>query len=220
MPVDKQHWLGQLHASNFHNAFCQYRDIAKCIGATGRILIVGPGQGLDLTVFKSRGYSVTTYDIDAEFRPDHLGSVHDMSRFSDGQFDAVIASHVLEHMSYALFDAALSELARVARCALVYLPYAGRHIDLSFTGAREHHLRLNVPPFWRVPSLQTPRFSGGQHFWEIGVWGCSRRKIERDISKHFEIVSAYQNPFWLVSMNYVLESRAAASRHVRGGEAP
>ena len=210
MPVDKIKWLSELHLSNFHNAFYQYRDVRACIGNRGKILIVGPGQGLDLAVFRSQGYEVTTYDIDADFKPDHLGSVHEMDCFGDGQFDVVIASHVLEHMSHSLLEPALRELSRVARHALVYLPYAGRHIDISFTqfqSVAEHHLRINVTPFWRRPSLERPLFAGGQHFWEIGVHGCSAAAIRRQMEKHFDVLDAYQNPHWLVSMNFVLRSR-------------
>lgn len=210
MPVDKKAWLAELHISNFHNAYYQYRDARACIGDQGRILIVGPGQGLGAAVFRSRGYEVTTYDIDPEIGPDHVGSVHDMKVFTDGQFDLVIASHVLEHMSFALLDDGLRELSRVARFALVYLPYAGRHLDLSLHNTREHHLRLNLPPFWRRPSLERPLFAGGQHFWEIGVWGITRGTIQEAMEEHFAVIDSYQNPHWLVSMNFVLRSRRRA----------
>src|SRR5258708_32879657 len=136
MPVDKAVWLSQLHLSNFNNAFCEYRDVQAYTRAH-KILIVGPGQGLEVTVFRSRGYDVTTYDIDREFTPDHLGSVHDMSCFTNKQFDVVIASHVLEHMSFSYFDTALKELGRVAHHALIYLPFAGRHIDFGLTNSKE-----------------------------------------------------------------------------------
>jgi hypothetical protein len=212
MPVDKLQWLSQLHLSNFHNAYYEFRDVQRCIGSRGKLLVVGVGQGLDVTVFRSRGYDVTSYDIDPDFGPDRVGSVHDMSCFADDEFDAAVASHVLEHMSLSLLDSGLRELSRVARHAIVYLPYAGRHLDLSFTqfqGSFEHHWRVNVPPFWRRPSPEKPLFAGGQHFWEVGLRGCSRRAIRRRMEQYFEVVSMYQNPHWLVSMNFVLRSRRA-----------
>src|SRR5262249_55465803 len=133
--------------------------------------------------------------------------VHEMKVFSDGQFDLVIASHVLEHMSFALLDAGLRELSRVARFALVYLPFAGRHIDLSVALPRELHLRLNLPPFWHVPSPELPRLAACQHFWAIGVWGVTKGTIRQAMGKHFAVLDSYQNPHWLVSMNFVLRSR-------------
>jgi hypothetical protein len=212
MPVDMRQWLKELHMSNFHNAYYEYRDTRACLGDQGKILVVGPGQGLGVAVLRARGYEVTTYDIDPEVRPDYQGSVHEMKDFGDGQFDLVIASHVLEHMSFALLDGALRELGRVARFALVYLPFAGRHIDLSLSLPREFHLRLNLPAFWRRPSLERPRFAAGQHFWEIGVWGVGRTTVQRAMEKHFEVLDSYQNPHWLVSMNFVLRSLRRPAR--------
>lgn len=209
MPVDKQAWLSRLHISNFVNAFHQYEDVVAHTDGK-RILVIGPGQGLEVAVFRSQGYDVTSYDIDAEIGADFIGSVHDMKCFAAKSFDVVIASHVLEHMSFALFDAGLREIARVGRYALIYLPYAGRHVELGLVwrqAYQEKRFVLNVPPFWRKPSLVEPRFAGGQHFWEVGVRGCSVRKIRSSIQTHFDVLAAYQNPDWLVSMNFVLASR-------------
>src|SRR5689334_241449 len=100
MPVDREAWKRELHRSNFVNAYYEYRDLQRCPGAR-RVLIVGPGQGLDTLVLKWRGYDVTTFDIDQTFAPDHIGSVHEMPMFADAAFDVVIASHVLEHLAVA-----------------------------------------------------------------------------------------------------------------------
>lgn len=47
---------------------------------------------------KAEGWEI----LDALERPevDHVGNARDLSRFSDATFDAVYASHVLEHFSY------------------------------------------------------------------------------------------------------------------------
>lgn len=211
MPVDKEAWRSRLHLSNFVNAAHQYEDVVSCTPGK-RLLVIGPGQGLETAVFRSSGFEVVTYDIDVAMAPDVTGSAHDMSCFGNGQFDVAIASHVLEHMAFPFFEPALREMSRVARHALVYLPYGGRHLELGLVRRqheREYHLRLNIPPFWRQPSTSEARFADGQHYWEIGVRGCSRRRIAGMLAKHFTILRAYQNPHWLVSMNYVLASRAS-----------
>jgi len=211
MPVDKPAWLARLHASNFMNAWHQYDDLVTHTRGR-RVLVIGPGQGLEAAVLRSQNYQVTTYDIDPDFQPDVVGSAHDLRVFADGQFDAVVASHVLEHMAFGYFERALAEIGRVGRFALVYLPYAGRHWDLGVIRRQhlaEHHLRLNVPPFWRVPSATEARFAGGQHYWEVGIRGCSRRAITAIVARHFRILRAYQNPHWLVSWNYVLAGPSA-----------
>jgi hypothetical protein len=212
MPVDREQWRAQIHRSNFVNTYSQYRDIQSC-GEVKRILVVGPGQGLDTAVLRWAGYEVTTFDIDETFGPDVIGSVHDMSTFADGQFDLVTASHVVEHIAVPYLDAALAELARVGRHALIYLPVHGRHIQLRLApgfGDLDLSFVFDVFNYLRKPDGVTPRYQGGQHFWEIGMRGFRVRDVHARLSRHFEVLRHYRNPDWTISYNFVLRSRRHA----------
>jgi hypothetical protein len=212
MPVDPVHWGSQLHLSNFINAYYQYRDL-QGLGTVKSVLIVGPGQGLGANVLKWRGYEVTTLDIDDAFRPDFTGSVHEMKMFGDGRFDAVIASHVLEHLPVPFLDPALGEIARVGRHALIYLPVRGRHVQLRFLPAfRDLDLSLILDVFNRLekPDGITPRYMAGQHFWEVGMRGFRVKDLVARMSKHFRVISVYRNRDWNPSQNFVLKSRVCA----------
>jgi SAM-dependent methyltransferase len=214
MPVDREEWFSQLNLSNFINSYYQYRDLLRCAECTN-VLIVGPGQGLDRQVLSWRGYRVTTLDIDDTFRPDHVGSIHDMAMFVDGAFDAVIVSHVLEHLAVPYLDRALGEIARVGRHALVYLPVAGRHGQCRFTlGIRDVGFSLGWDLFnyFRKPDGTTPAYCGNQHFWELGMRGYRVKDLTARMSRHFEVIAAYRNHDWLPSYNFVLKSRGRSSR--------
>jgi hypothetical protein len=209
MPLDTAAWARQLNLSNFVNTYYQYRDLQR-LANIRRILVVGPGQGLDTAVLRWRGYEVVTFDIDTTFQPDVIGSVHDMKVFSDREFDAVIASHVIEHLPMAYLDEALRELARVARFALVYLPTTGRPVALTlspgFRGLR-WSLIFDVYNWFKKPDPNRPVFCKAQHYWEIGRRGFSRRKVVRLLSRHFRILDQYRNKDWLLSMNFVLAAK-------------
>lgn len=208
MPLDREAWYGQLHRSNFVNSFYQYRDVERCGGR--RLLVVGPGQGLDTAIFRWKGYDVTTFDIDDTFGPDVLGSVHDMPMFRDKQFDVVIASHVLEHLPIAYLDAAIGELARVSRHAIVYLPVAGKHGQLRFSlGVRrvEFAFIWDLFNFFEKPDGDVLRYCEGQHYWEVGRRGFRVRDLKRRFSPRFEVIDAYRNQDWLPSFNFVLRAR-------------
>jgi len=214
MPVDREAWAKQLDLCNFINSYYQYRDLLRC-GPCHSVLLIGPGQGLDTVVLRWRGYEVTTFDIDTTFAPDVVGSVHAMPKFADGQFDAVIASHVLEHMAAPYFDQALEELARVARYAIVYLPLTGRTLHARFTPGfkgLDFSLLVDYYNYFHRPNGVTARYCSGQHFWEIGMRGYRVRDILRRMQQRFDVLDAYRNRDWPGSMNFVLRSQQHAER--------
>jgi hypothetical protein len=207
MPVDRDAWVKELNRSNFLNAFYQFKDIQQCEGSN--ILIVGVGQGLDSLVLRWKGFNITTFDIDYKFEPDYVGSVHDMSIFENKKFDIVIASHVLEHLPLEYLDASISELHRVAKYALVYLPVAGRHGHLKFSlGIKNFGFDLvwDIFNYFKKPKGNIPSYCDGQHFWEIGRPGFRVGDIKIRLSKKFEIINSYRNIDWLPSYNFVLRA--------------
>jgi hypothetical protein len=207
MPGDIQTWLRQLHLSNFVNAYYHLRDIER-LGSCRRVLIVGPGQGLGVEVLKWRGFEVTTFDVDPAITPDVCGSVHDMRAFADGQFDVVVVSHVLEHLPATMLDGALSEMARVAQFALLYVPKHGVHVQAKVATNfydRSWNVIVNFFNYFSKTDGLTPRYMSGQHFWELGIGGFRVRDFRRRPRRHFRIVSEYRNPDWPVSYNFVLE---------------
>ena len=211
MPLeDRETWREQLNLSNFVNTYYQYRDV-ESLKTGRRLLIIGLGQGLDTQLFRWRGYDVVTYDIDEAFRPDVVGSVHDLSAFADRQFDVAIASHVIEHVAVPYLDRALGEIARVADHALIYLPIGGRPVHFRFTPyiltPGNFNVVFDVRNVFSRPDGVTPKYHLGQHFWEIGRHGWSKRAVRRRLRQHFDIVNEYRNYDMVGSYNFVLRSK-------------
>lgn len=209
MPVDAASWKEQLELSNFINTYYQYRDLRSCC-SRGRVLIVGPGQGLEVAILRWRGYEVVTADVEPTFAPDVIGSVHDLSMFAAASFDAVIASHVLEHLPPDLLDGAIAELARVARFALVYLPIRGRKVRMrlqpGFAGI-DWNFGVDLYNYFDRPVRDVRKYMSGQHYWEIGARGYRVRDVRQRLERHFTVRRSYRNPDWPISWNFVLESR-------------
>lgn len=220
MPGDRETWARQLNLCNFVNAYYQFRDLTEC-GSVRTILMVGPGQGLETAVLRWRGFSVTTLDIDATFVPDFVGSVHKMDMFQDGSFDAIVVSHVLEHMPLPFLSPSLAEIARVGRFALVYLPVAGRHVQARFNpGVKGIDLSFifDVFNFLHKPSGLAADYHAGMHFWEIGMRGFWVRDVKKRLQLDFTILKSYRNRDWTPSYNFVLRSKRQHQTSV--GRAP
>jgi hypothetical protein len=208
MPVDRVEWMKKLNLSNFINSYYQYQDVQLC-GSAIKILIIGPGQGLDTQIFKSRGYEVTTLDIDQTFNPDLIGSAHDLSMFEDATFDVLIASHVLEHLPAPYLEVCLEEFSRVSAYSIIYLPVAGRHfqsrfkfdlkgIDISFV--------FDVFNYFTKPSAVIPKYCAGQHYWEVGMRGFFVSDMLSRFKKNFKVIKHYRNNDWNPSYNFVLQA--------------
>jgi len=209
VPVDREKWIQELDLSNFINTYYQYRDL-KALGCIKDVLEIGPGQGFSTIVLKARGYSVKTFDIDRTFNPDHVGSVHDMEMFMDGEFDAVIVSHVLEHIAEPFLNKALKEIARVGKFALVYLPVAGRHCQIRILpGFKSIDISVVIDIYNRLhkPDGLMPRYCSRQHFWEVGYRGFRAKDVTNRVSRFFEVIGSYRNRDWNPSFNLVLKSR-------------
>jgi hypothetical protein len=211
MMLDRHDWARQLHLSNFINTYYQYRDLSLC-KEVKKVLIIGPGQGLSTVVLKWRDYEVKTLDIDETFKPDFLGSVHDMQMFPDGRFDAIICSHVLEHLAEPYLNKSLEEIARIGRYALIYLPIAGRHFQARFKGdVKEIDLSLIVDIFnyFHKPDGRVPRYCQREHFWEVGMGGFRVCDLIDRFSQWFEVIHNYRNRDWYYSYNFIVKSKGA-----------
>jgi hypothetical protein len=208
MPHDADQYAASYSLTHFINAFYQIRDCLRY--SPRRALVVGVGVGLEPILLREKfGVDVTTLDIDPGFRPDYIGSVHDMPMFSEGQFDVCIASHVLEHLAFdSYFEKAVREISRVANHAVIYLPYAGRHLEWKFSyaqGVMEYSLQLTIPPMNTITG-DTPDLQHGEHYWECGYRHFGVASIAQIIARHFLIDECYHNLDWKYSLNFNLTS--------------
>ena len=121
------------------------REVARWTPRGGSVLCIGCRNGIELDMLRARGLEPVGIDLFSQRRDIFVMDMHDLL-FPDDSFDAVYASHSLEH-AYGL-DAVLSEVRRVTRdggVVAVEVPVRHKASDedrVEFSGLREVRERL------------------------------------------------------------------------------
>jgi ubiquinone/menaquinone biosynthesis C-methylase UbiE len=160
------------------------------------VLEIGKGSGFVSAYLKSHGINTTALDVEPELYPEVVGSVLALP-FREGSYDVVSSFEVLEHLPYAAFGKALTEMKRVARLRVllslpdispcwiycIHVPWVG---DVKWLLERPQ-LRYRVHKF------------DCQHQWEIGEKYLTLKGIVSDIhaagltiERHYRV---YENPY-------------------------
>jgi SAM-dependent methyltransferase len=127
--VPPEHYWSR--AYNSKERICSFwHQVDEVLGlGGGRVLEVGPGNGLVTEWLRRAGCDVVTLDHDPQLQPDVVGSVTAVP-LPDDDVDVALAGQVLEHLPWDDARAALGEMARVARVGVVVSlpdasPFAG-----------------------------------------------------------------------------------------------
>lgn len=177
--------------------------VRRCGGR--QVLEVGVGMGLTAWILRSWGYSLATLDLDAALGPTCVGDVTSMP-FCDGAFETILIAEVLEHLPFAAFGGALRELGRVTRRNVIVTlpcPLVGFSVGINICGISPRFFSLGGRQWTR------PVFDG-QHYWELGRRGYSKRRIRKAIREAgFEIVREFRPGLSLYNYFFVLRKRSA-----------
>lgn len=168
------------------------------------VLIIGVGDNLLKIVLENKfKFRVKTIDIDSELNPDYVGSVDNIGNVVMEKFDIVVCAHVLEHLPFKYFNKSLEQIKAITDYSLLCLPIAKFGIII---GAGIYPLFFKKIYFISTYFFKKHKFDG-QHYWEIGIRGHSKKKIRREIEKFFNIEKEYNPENWLYSYNFVLKSK-------------
>ncbi len=207
--VEITHYQGKYDClDRFISYYFQIKAIADLSPAT--LLEIGVGNGTVSNYLKDKGFKVVTCDIDAKLNPDKVGDIAALP-FQNNEFDTITAFEVLEHLPLEKIPSALKELHRVCtKNIIISIPYNTINIYGKF----------KIIPFvkptyflWRIIELFWIRHKfDGQHYWEMGKKGVSRKKIRTLIrSSGLKIIKEFtpeMNPYHYF---FVLEKDSQAN---------
>lgn len=194
--VEPEHYSSMGYDSK--GRFCSYwHQINQILTASPqKTLEIGMGNGFVSNYIKERGFNIISLDVDRVLRPDVIGTILWLP-FVSKSFDVVACYEVLEHLPFADFNKALSEIFRVSNSlAFLSIPDASRvyrfNVGVPFIG----EIQRLIPS----PRLRKPIFNfDGEHYWEIGRTGYPLKRVTDEI-RHvgFDIIKTFrvfENPY-------------------------
>ena len=166
-------WTRRLESRRHWDYYWHQQKLMEGLVAPGHddVLEIGVGSGFAANYMKSKGFSVTTLDIDSEKAPDIVANVvtYDFQR----KYSAILAFEILEHIPFDEFRRVVAKLPSVAsRYAFISLP---RNVisllDVAIKVPRLPEMRVRVPVKRR--KIGTP-----SHHWEMDYGPYSVSRVE------------------------------------------
>ncbi|MDR1584381.1 MAG: class I SAM-dependent methyltransferase [Prevotellaceae bacterium] len=140
------------------------------------VLVIGIGDNIVGEMLIKQGIKVYTFDFDSALKPDFVGDIRNIDTILDGKrFDVILCCQLLEHLPYENFENILSRLKTLADNVIISLPHVCPQLKTALK------LRLAFFAFCRKYKFN------GEHYWEIGYRGYTKRKIRNSIRKYFMI---------------------------------
>ena len=207
--VDKTHYdFGEyVNVDRWNSYYYQLKEVMASDGKD--VLLIGVGDGIVSDLLTKFGCNVTTFDFDEKLNPDVVGSVTSIDEILDNKYDVIICCQVLEHIPFDMFA---KTVERISKCVKddgeVILSLPNHYLRWNF--------RINIPKLPEANAqILSPRLfqhnwdvkkdGNGEHYWEIGAKGSSRKKIRNILKKYFNIKKEFLPDGNMYHIFFVLE---------------
>jgi uncharacterized UPF0146 family protein len=162
------------------------------------ILEIGVGTSFTANYLKSKKFSVTTFDIDKEKKPDIVGNLVTYD-WNNIRYDHILAFEVFEHIPFDEFKKVLIKLKKVCKKNIF--------ISLPINEKILFEIEYKIPKFKKnilKLSIKKNKITTQNHFWEIGYSKYSEVFIENMfIEQGYKLKSKSKKSSFIF---YVLES--------------
>ena len=158
-------WITKLETKEHWNSYwIQQRLIEDFVKENESLLEIGVGSGFCSNYLRSKGFSVTTLDIDKDKNPDIVANIcTDKINYT---YDAILAFEVFEHIPFPCFSKVLSEISK----------QNVRKVILSIPESKFSFLKLNLKILGKEFSFQ---------------FSITRKKLPNFLKKKYKLCKAH-----------------------------
>lgn len=169
------------------------------------VLIIGKGDDIVPAILEKlcESKEIHTFDFDAELKPTYVGDVRKLSSIVTKKYDVIICCQVLEHLEWKYFRNIIQQIHQICtKRVILSLPVCRYSVSIM----------LNLPKFHDkvggivVPMIWKRRVKwNGEHYWEVGIQGHTRKQILTVLKRYFKIKNHYYVPentyHWFIIMD-------------------
>jgi hypothetical protein len=168
-------------------------------------LIVGLGDNIVYEILtRVGGGKFYTFDFDKNLHPDFEGDVVNIDGIlGERKFDVILCCQVLEHLPYEKFEDILRQMERHADNVIISLPCSAMQYGFKVKLPLIKTVKVNI---YIHKFFKRYKFNG-EHYWEIGTRGYTRRSILRSMKKFFTVEKWYVAPYNWYHVFFILRKR-------------
>ncbi len=160
----------------------QQKILHDKINREDRILELGVGSGFISNYLRSKGFNVTTFDIDKDKNPDIIANIVDYNFKTE--FDHILAFEIFEHIPYDKFIIVMNKLKNVCKKKLFFSVPLNRKVIFKIS----MFIPLIKDVNWEI-RIKKRRITTEAHFWELDYKELKEKKFISDIvSAGFKII--------------------------------
>ena len=165
----------------WHNYWWQQKLMENIIKKDEHLLEIGVGTGFAANYLKSKGFNITTLDIDPSKKPDIVANIATYN--FDRNYDHILCFEVLEHLPFSDFKTVLLNIHMHCRGFLFMSIPRNEYIFFSIDIKLK---RFRKTFTWR---MLHKKILSHYHQWEVDYGGITISKVESVIlDAGYEIV--------------------------------
>ncbi|MDR1199765.1 MAG: class I SAM-dependent methyltransferase [Prevotellaceae bacterium] len=199
----KENHTGAVQVEENHYNFQSYTDLPRWTSywhqiketlafAPKTVLVIGVGDNIIGTLLTAQGIRVYTFDFDKNLHPDFEGDVTNIDTIlGDKRFDVILCCQVLEHLPRDRFEDVLRQLSQHAGNVIISLPDSAikYKFEIKLPVVKTIKINMYIHNFFKKHKFD------GEHYWEIGTRGHTRRSVLKSMAKFFTVNKWYLAPY-------------------------
>jgi hypothetical protein len=171
-------WITDLETYNRWNLYWQQQKLLhNSINQSDKIAEIGVGTKFTYNYLKSKGYNVTSIDIDPDKNPDILLNIVECDP-SQLKFDTILAFNIFEHIPFEEFLSTIDKFSSADISNIFFSVPLNKKILFEFKLRIGRYLNKEI-----VFDKRRNKITAEHHHWELDYKEYTKHKLVAELSQ-------------------------------------